>query len=386
MIKLLLKSSAFILSGVIGGVVVFLMMEGIQDKNKNNHSTLSPVIFNHNTHTPIQGNLDFVTSAERSTSSVVNISVSTKARTQNRRESIFDLFGFEDFFGPQFQAPRNGSGSGVVYTSDGYIITNSHVVGDADIITVTDSKGVKYEAEKVGIDPSTDLAVIKINTSKKLHPIAFGNSDNVKVGEWVLAVGNPFGYLTSTVTAGIVSAKGRSLDIIQSDRPIEDFIQTDAAINPGNSGGALVNLNGELVGINTAIATPTGVFAGYSFAIPSNIVQRVIKDIIKNGGDIERMGLGIGGYDVNEDLVQEFKLKLDEPLGFYVADVNKPSPALLGGILPGDVIVAINGKKVKDYDAVSNEMRYTKVGDIVNIEINRQGKKIDIPIQLKKSF
>ena len=177
-----------------------------------------------------------------------------------------------------FMAQKNGSGSGVIYSSDGYIVTNNHVVGFADKITVTDAEGKKYSAVKVGTDESTDLALIKVQGAKNLTPIRIGDSEKVNVGEWVLAVGNPFGYLTSTVTAGIVSAKGRSLDIIQNDKAIEEFIQTDAAINPGNSGGALVNLQGELIGINTAIATPTGVFAGYSFAIPSKIVKRVIKE------------------------------------------------------------------------------------------------------------
>jgi S1-C subfamily serine protease len=238
----------------------------------------------------------------------------------------------------------------------------------------------------VGTDETTDLAVIKVEGAKGFVPIKMGDSEKVQVGEWVLAVGNPFGYLTSTVTAGIVSAKGRSLDIIQNEKRIEEFIQTDAAINPGNSGGALVNLQGELIGINTAIATPTGVFAGYSFAIPAKIVKKVIMDIIENGGNIERTNLGVGGYDVTEDLINEYKLQLKGNKGFYIEEVEKRSAAQLGGLLPGDVIISINANPVENYDDIEKHMRYNKVGDKVNIKVNRGGKEMVIPIQLRKKF
>lgn len=274
----------------------------------------------------------------------------------------------------------------MIYSADGYIVTNNHVVGFADKITVTDSDGKKYNATKVGTDESTDLALIKVDGAKNLTPIRMGDSEKVNVGEWVLAVGNPFGYLTSTVTAGIVSAKGRSLDIIQNDKAIEEFIQTDAAINPGNSGGALVNLSGELIGINTAIATPTGVFAGYSFAIPSKIVKRVVKDIIENGGNIERTNLGVGGYDINDELVKEFGLNLNGKKGFYIEEVEKRSAAQMGGLLPGDIIIGINNMPVENYDDIEKHMKYNKVGDKVNIRVNRSGKEITIPLQLRKSF
>jgi serine protease Do len=244
----------------------------------------------------------------------------------------------------------------------------------------------KYNAKKIGTDESTDLAVIKIENSNNLVPIKVGDSEKVQVGEWVLAVGNPFGYLTSTVTAGIVSAKGRSLDIIRNEKAIEEFIQTDAAINPGNSGGALVNLQGELIGINTAIATPTGVFAGYSFAIPSKIVKKVVKDITENGGNIERTNLGVGGYDVNDELIKEYGLELKGKKGFYVEEVEKRSAAQMGGLLPGDVIVEINTTPINNYDDIEKTMKYNKVGDKINIRVNRNGKEIVLPIQLRKSF
>lgn len=342
---------------------------------------------------PVNLSMDFVESAKKSTGSVVHIyaeeseSLVRKRRQSRRSDPFIDFFGFEDVFGDgNFYSPKNGSGSGVIYSADGYIITNNHVVGFADKITVTDHEGKKYEAVKVGTDESTDLALIKINGVKNFRPILFGDSEKVNVGEWVLAVGNPFGYLTSTVTAGIVSAKGRALDIIQNDKKIEEFIQTDAAINPGNSGGALVNLQGELIGINTAIATPTGVFAGYSFAIPTKIVKKVVSDIIEKGGNIERTNLGVGGYDVNEDLVKEFKLNLKNKKGFYIEEIEKSSAAQMGGLLPGDVIIAINNLTVNNYDDIEKHMRYNKVGDKVMIKVIRSGKEMSIPIQLRKSF
>lgn len=169
-------------------------------------------------------------------------------------------------------------------------------------------------------------------------------------------------------------------------KKIEEFIQTDAAINPGNSGGALVNLQGELIGINTAIATPTGVFAGYSFAIPSKIVKKVASDIIEKGGNIERTNLGVGGYDVNEDLVKEFKLDIKNKKGFYIEEVEKRSAAQMGGLLPGDIIIGINNMPVENYDDIEKHMKYNKVGDKVNIRVNRSGKEITIPLQLRKSF
>ncbi len=383
-----------LLAGVTGGLIVlggFNMDKSDLGNQFENAPKASLVNYNMspsiaNTSVPN----DFVESAKKSTPSVVHIFAeeSDELASKNRRsrDPYGSIFNLDDFFGGNFYAPKNGSGSGVIYSTDGYIITNNHVVGFADKIVVTDSGGKKYEATKVGTDESTDLAVIKIDGSHNLVPINIGDSEKVRVGEWVLAVGNPFGYLSSTVTAGIVSAKGRKLDIIKGEKAIEEFIQTDAAINPGNSGGALVNLQGELIGINTAIATPTGTFAGYSFAIPTNIVKRVIKDIIEKGGNIERTSLGVGGYDVNEEIVKEFKLQLKNNKGFYIEEVDKKSAAQLGGLLPGDVIIAINGKFVSNYDDIDSTMKYNKVGDKVNIKVNRNGKEMTIPVQLRKSF
>jgi len=383
-------------AGVTGGLIVLggsnILFPHNQKDTTAQYDTKPVFVSNQSANVYNMPN-DFVESAKKSTGSVVHIYAEESEdqvinRRKNRRSDPFsDFFGFEDFFGGgNFYTPKNGSGSGVIYSTDGYIITNNHVVGFADKITVTDHEGKKYNARKVGTDESTDLAVIKVDGVKAFVPMHLGDSEKVNVGEWVLAVGNPFGYLTSTVTAGIVSAKGRSLDIIQNDKKIEEFIQTDAAINPGNSGGALVNLQGELIGINTAIATPTGVFAGYSFAIPSKIVKKVASDIIEKGGNIERTNLGVGGYDVNEDLVKEFKLDIKNKKGFYIEEVEKRSAAQMGGLLPGDIIIGINNMPVENYDDIEKHMKYNKVGDKVNIRVNRSGKEITIPLQLRKSF
>ena len=382
------------MAGVTGGAIALAGLNVFEAKQyiQPNIPSASYVNYNQSPISSMPG--DFVESAKRSTGSVVHIfaeesdeQVLAKRKKQRRNDPFSEFFGFEDFFGGgNFYGPKNGSGSGVIYSSDGYIVTNNHVVGFADKITVTDAEGKKYSAVKVGTDESTDLALIKVQGAKNFTPIRIGDSEKVNVGEWVLAVGNPFGYLTSTVTAGIVSAKGRSLDIIQNDKAIEEFIQTDAAINPGNSGGALVNLQGELIGINTAIATPTGVFAGYSFAIPSKIVKRVIKDIIENGGNIERTNLGVGGYDVNDELVKEFGLNLNGKKGFYIEEVEKRSAAQMGGLLPSDVITEINNTPISNYDDIEKTMKYNKVGDKVNIKVNRSGKELIFPIQLRKSF
>lgn len=382
-------------AGIFGGLVVFfLSQEQIGSSySSENMSARARQVYNVSP-SSLNTNFNFVESAKKTTNTVVHIYaeesqqlMDQKRRERAKRDPLYDFFNFNDFFGENFYRPKNGTGSGVIFNKQGYIITNNHVVGFADKIKVTDSNGKEYVAKKIGADNSTDLAVIKIEPSQDINPIKIGDSDQVQVGEWVLAVGNPFGYLTSTVTAGIVSAKGRSLDIIQGEKTIEDFIQTDAAINPGNSGGALVNLQGELVGINTAIATPTGVFAGYSFAIPSNIVKKVVSDIIENGGDVDRStNLGIGGYDVNEELVKEFGLTLKTPAGFYVHEVDKRSSAQLAGILPGDVIIEINKVKIDRYEDIEKTLKLKKVGDKVDVKINRDGKEMLIPLLLKKSF
>jgi S1-C subfamily serine protease len=256
------------------------------------------------------------------------------------------------------------------------------VVEKSDIINVSLTNKKTYKAVKVGLDPSTDLALLKIEATD-LRYVDFADSEDVRVGEWVAAIGNPFSYLESTVTAGIVSAKGRDIDIIKGQYNIEEFIQTDAAINPGNSGGALVNVDGDLIGINTAIATPTGVYAGYSFAIPSNLVKTIIEDI-KQHGNIERGRLGIEGFELNPENVEE--LNLDVKKGFYVDKVLKGSGAQFAGVLPGDIIVEANKIKIENFDDLYPIVEYAKVGDKIKLSVIRKNKPIDIEVYLKKGI
>lgn len=346
-------------------------------------------VSNIETRTPLA--FDFKKASKRSTPAVVQIYAAESVeqarqrdlqKRQSRRQDPFaDFFG-DNFFGYGNSRPQNGSGSGVIMSSDGYIITNNHVVGFADNIKVTLESGKEYKAVKIGVDPITDLAVIKIEASN-LPTIPYGDSDKIEIGEWVLAVGNPFSYLTSTVTAGIVSAKGRDLDLIEGGQSIVEFIQTDAAVNPGNSGGALVNIEGELVGINTAIATPTGVYAGYSFAIPSNLVQTIVKTIIENG-DIRGNTLGLEGYDVDRELVEEYDLKTKN--GFMVVNIVEQGNGDAAGLKRGDVIIGLNDREIYDFADLKSAMAITSTGQEVDIIVNRNGKTKTLSVKLKKNI
>ena len=383
-------------AGILGGLVVIGGNKLTQDTNNTEAyvNLATPVnqveaLTTANLVTP-----SFVSAASKATPAVVHIraeeseSLAQQRIQENRRNrnyNGFEFFNLEDFFGGgnmgQFFRQK-GSGSGVIMTDDGYIVTNNHVVQFADEIIVTLSDKKEYKARKIGTDPSTDLAVIKIE-GENFPTVDFADSDEVLVGEWVLAVGNPFDYLTSTVTAGIVSAKGRDINIIKEDKAIEEFIQTDAAINPGNSGGALVNTSGNLIGINTAIATPTGTYAGYSFAIPSNLVKDIVNDIIENG-DIERASLGVAGYDIDEELVKSYNLKTGQ--GFYVMEVISGSAAEFGGVLPGDIITKVDGNDISSFDELKETLKFGKVGDELNVTVNRNGKVKDIKVRLRKSL
>lgn len=382
-----------IFAGLIGGMVAIYVTSVNQAQTITQISEEPTFVrtANESPSTVVAG-FDFVVASEKVTPAVVHIEASqSKALTQQqsqennrKRNSPFDFFDFDidDFFGPQFYGPKNGTGSGVIISADGYIVTNDHVVGFADEIKVSLSDKREFIAEKVGTDPSTDLALLKINATN-LDFVAIADSDEVKVGQWVAAIGNPFSYLKSTVTAGIVSAKGRDIDIIKGEKTIEEFIQTDAAINPGNSGGALVNHQGNLIGINTAIATPTGVFAGYSFAIPSNLVMRIVDDI-KENGDIRRARLGVAGDTVDEELVSEQNLNVTK--GFFIAELEPGSAAQLSGLLPGDVIIGANGQQIDNFDDLSQVMEFAKVGDVVNVKVQRKKKQLDFDLKLRKGL
>ncbi len=318
---------------------------------------------------------DFTIAAKKSLHSVVYIQCLAHQQS-SYYDDFFDNDFFNSFFGYNPFQPRQRtyktSGSGVIISKDGYIVTNNHVVADADSITITLNDKREFVARIIGTDPSTDLAVIKIETDD-LTPLEYGNSDNVEVGQWVLAVGNPFN-LTSTVTAGIVSAKARNLNIL-SDRnnrnTLTSFIQTDAAMNPGNSGGALVNTEGELIGVNAAIASSTGSYTGYSFAIPVNIAKKVIKDLIQYGST-QRASAGIVIQEVDSKLMLEHNLK--DMRGVYVTQVIENSAAEKSGLKAGDVIYKINNKEVNTNAEVNEVMLQMSPGEIAHYELMRNNQ------------
>lgn len=383
---------SFILAGFFGGLICF----GAIQMAKNGELSIDGLtnVSTVNTTSPVTGP-DFAVAAEIAQKSVVLIAASESeetAQSRKQRDPIQELleqyglggqfdFGFGNpMFGPRI---RKGSASGVIISKDGYILTNNHVIDFADEIVVKINGGKEYKAKIIGRDPSTDLAVVKIDADY-LPVLEYADSDKARVGEWVLAVGNPFEYLTSTVTAGIISAKGRDLNIIQGAKTIEQFIQTDAAINPGNSGGALVDASGKLLGINTAIASQTGSYAGYSFAIPVNLAISIATDIIKNGGDIERTSLGIEVFVLNEELAKELKLGVSE--GLLVDAVGEGSAAQYAGIRPNDVLIEVEGKKLKTFDDLKNKIEMAKVGDSIQLKVYRNGNYLDIPVRLKKGL
>lgn len=326
----------------------------------------------------------FIVAAEQSMHSVVHIT--TAAKRSVYQQSPFDLFDY--FFGnPAPRAPQSngpvplGSGSGVIISEDGYIVTNNHVIEGADEIEVGLHDNRIFKAELIGTDPSTDLAVLKIDI-KGLQPIQFGDSDDTKVGQWVLAVGNPFN-LSSTVTAGIISAKGRNINLLQQKAgnfAIESFIQTDAAVNPGNSGGALVDLRGNLIGINTAIASPSGVYAGYAFAIPSNLVKKVVEDLV-DFGVVQRGFLGISMGSVDDKIAKD--LNLEKVEGAYVSDVQKGGGADDAGLKSGDIITKVNNKPIKTSPELQEIVARYRPGDKIQVEFIRGGKLSTAYVTLK---
>lgn len=327
--------------------------------------------------------LDFTKAAESSMHSVVHIKSKIKMTYNNPfgdfNNQLKQFFGDDfDFFNFNNKQMQDASGSGIIFRQDGYIMTNFHVIDKAESIEITLNDNRTYPAEIIATDPSTDLALLKINETN-LPEIKFANSEKVKVGEWVLAVGNPFN-LNSTVTAGIVSAKARNINIIKNNSAVESFIQTDAAVNPGNSGGALVNLQGELIGINTAIASPTGAYAGYSFAVPANLVKKVITDLLEFG-EVKRGYLGISVLPVKTSLVEEKQLQVNQ--GIYIEKVFDESGAKDAGINEGDVIVNIDGKPLTSYPQLQEVVGEHRPGDKLKVKINRGGKVMDFLVELK---
>lgn len=342
--------------------------------------------------------LEFTTASKKVMDAVVHIKSTKMLQSRNYYQPyensdpfrrFFDDEMFREFFGPNFryESPQQqksepkaqiGTGSGVIINSDGYIVTNNHVIQQADDIEVSLHDNRVYKAKVIGADPSTDLALLQIK-EKDLPALPLVNSDDVEVGEWVLAVGNPFN-LNSTVTAGIVSAKARNINILQDKSAIESFIQTDAAINPGNSGGALVNLQGGLIGINTAIASPTGAYTGYGFAVPSNIVNKVVEDLLKFG-IVQRGYLGLLIRNVDGNLAKEKDLEITK--GVYVDSLSQISAAGDAGIKVGDIILEIDGKNTNTSSELMEIIGRHRPGDKVTAKVDRKGKLMEFNIVLK---
>jgi serine protease Do len=336
------------------------------------------------------GPVDFTEAASVAIPATVHIKTKTTRTASNnlpRKNPFSDLFGIDpdDFFGDRARSiPEMASGSGVIISEDGYIVTNNHVIDGADEVAVTLSNKKSFKAKVIASDPSSDLAVVKID-AKGLPFLLYGNSDDVKIGQWVLAVGYPL-YLETTVTAGIVSAKGRSLEINnrQSKSPIESFIQTDAAVNPGNSGGPLINTEGKLIGINSAIASPTGSYAGYSFTIPVNIVKKIVGDLMKYGTP-QRAYLGI--QYARDNLSDEAKKQagINDEEGVFVMDVTPKGAASESGIKKGDLITKLNGVVINNGAEMVGQIATYKPGDKVVVTYKRDGKEYSTAIILRNN-
>jgi Do/DeqQ family serine protease len=374
------------LAAVVGSICTLASYQFLNDNQNNVKLEYSiptaNVAYKNAAGDPIGVGPDFTVTAEKVTPAVVYIRSTQQGGHESEVPQNADPF--REFFGPRMQqGPSQSSGSGVIINENGYIVTNNHVVKDADIVEVTLYDNRTMKAEVIGIDADTDLALIKINATDLPH-LPFVDSDQAKVGQWVLAVGNPFN-LNSTVTAGIISAKGRNINILngntqKGNTAIESFIQTDAAINPGNSGGALVDLGGGLVGINTAIASPTGSYSGYGFAVPSNLVSKIVEDLIKFG-TVQRGWLGVSITSVTSELVREHDLRLND--GAYVSGFADNSSAKEAGIKEGDVIVKINEATIRTSSALIENIGRHRPGDKLTIVVNRNGKELSYPVILK---
>lgn len=370
------KLFTLVLVSVLGGAITLgtykMFIEQDQTVEVRQDSVLQPYIptkINTTNANLINAeNSSFVEAAEKTVNAVVHVKNTTITRTP---VTIQDLF-----FGKGSERAQVGSGSGVIISPDGYIITNNHVIDGAQSISVTTNNNKTFKAELIGTDPKTDIALLKIISDEELPYTTFGNSDQAKIGDWVLAVGNPFN-LTSTVTAGIISAKSRDL----SGRNFQSFIQTDAAVNPGNSGGALVNTNGELIGINTAITSQTGSYIGYSFAVPSNIAKKVVHDIMEFG-NVQNGILGVTGGTLNSAYAE--KIGINETEGFYIDDVEEQSGAKKAGLRSGDIIKKLDNVKISKFADLSGYLNAKRPNDVVKVTILRRGNEKVVPVTLSK--
>jgi serine protease Do len=363
-----------ILFSIIGGALsligyTYLIKEETNTKTKNNYNTASFTVpvNNNTTQREKVNNVDFTTAAEKTIHAVVHVTNTTSYR---QPRSIFEYYNNQ---GEQIQ--KGSTGSGVVISEDGYIVTNHHVIEDAEKLTVTLNNQKSYTAQVIGSDKKNDIALIKIEAIEKLSYIAFGNSDNIKIGEWVLAIGNPYN-LNSTVTAGIISAKSRDLD---GDNNIQSFLQTDAVVNPGNSGGALVNTQGELIGINTAISSKTGSYIGYSFAVPSNTTNKIVQDILEFG-NVQQAVLGVSGFGLNNNRAD--KIEVSETEGYYISLIEPNSGAEKGGLKKGDIIKQIDGNKISKFSDLTGYLSTKRPNESLNIIVIRDGEKVNLTVKL----
>lgn len=366
-------SSLFIVALLSGATTLGAYKVVFDDKENHNSSVLSVAPQNYTRTVGFSpAEVDFTTAADKAIHTVVHVKNVSYATAPS---SPWDyIFGYRGGGQPQQQI---GTGSGVIITEDGYIVTNNHVVQNSSALEVTLNNNKSYKATLVGTDSKMDIALLKVETEDKLPFATFGNSDDIKVGEWVLAVGNPYN-LTSTVTAGIVSAKARNL----SKDGIQSFIQTDAAVNPGNSGGALVNTRGELIGINTMISSMTGSYVGYSFAVPSNITRKIIEDIMEFG-NVQRGVLGVQGGELNAAAAKE--LGINETQGFYINSVVKGSGADKAGVKKGDIIKKIDDRNINGFADINSVIVTKRPNDIVRVQVKRDNKVLTLPVKLSKN-
>lgn len=373
------KIATLVLVSVLGGIIT---LSAYKFFIENNNSKINPQIdeaavvfpvsnYSNSSFIP-ENSIDFTKAAEKTIHTVVHVKNTTLGNSGQMT--------FEDlFYGRSPQRAQVGTGSGVIISPDGYIITNNHVIAGSSELTVTLNDNSTFVAKIIGTDDKTDIALLKIDTEQDLPYTIFGDSDQAKIGEWVLAVGNPFN-LTSTVTAGIISAKSRDLT---GGRNTQSFIQTDAAVNPGNSGGALVNVNGDLIGINTAISSQTGSYIGYSFAVPSNIARKVVEDILEYG-NVQKGVLGVSGGALNSNFAE--KLSVTETEGFYIDSVEEQSGAYEAGLKAGDIIKKIDHVKISKFSDLTGYLTTKRPEDVVQITILRNGHLKEIPVTLNRNL
>ena len=373
--KSFIKSLSIALIAALISVIIydqyFNNLYDIPSNNNLKNTVLIPTNYKVHTNSIAGEKTDFTIAASKTIDAVVHV--------KNTSSSSSNLPSFYRYFYDEDELPeRIGTGSGVIVSPDGYIITNNHVIEDSNEIEITTNDNKSYQAKIIGTDPDTDIAVLKINSNKKLPYVFFGNSDATQIGEWVLAVGNPFN-LNSTVTAGIISAKSRDLN--KRDGVNESYIQTDAAVNRGNSGGALVNTSGELIGINTAITSVSGGFVGYSFAVPSNVARKVFEDLIEYG-DVQRGLLGVMGQALDAQFAERFEV--EETEGFYITDLEEGLGAYLAGLKPGDIIKSVDGITINKFADLSGYLSTKRPGEKVKLIYKRDGNEMRVDVRLEK--